>query len=684
MKISRRDFLTASTMAGAGLLIQPKLNSANSWALSRRRRHRLAFLSRRSKGALLGGTLDPGLVPKYAADLLMPPVMPRSRVIPRRNAADIDYYEIAVRQFRQQILPPGMRMTTVWGYGSVNHHRSFSYPGYTIEAKANRSVRVKWINGLRDFDGRFLPHLFAVDPTLHWANPAGGESGRDTRPTFTTTPPPYAGPVPIVSHLHGSLSPQESDGYPEAWYLSAANDIPAGFANTGTYFDIFRQSSPLGATWNPGTAVFEYPNNQRATTLWYHDHALGMTRLNVYAGLAGFYLIRGGPDDLPEGVLPGPARCLGLGGHGRSYEIPIVIQDRSFNADGTLFYPGSRAYFDDFTGPYIPGSDISPIHNPEFFGNTIVVNGRTWPVLHVEPRRYRLRLLNGSGSRFLILKLATNPLAARPAEPALPFWVIGSDGGFLPSPVQLDQLLMAKAERADVIVDFSELKGFELYLINEGPDEPFGGGEVGVDFEAADPGTTGQVMKFVVDLPLCGPDTSVNPATDGLTLPAFQALGTATNTRRLSLNEEDSAVLPGVGPRAALLGTLDEYNMPVHKRWMDPITENPALGATEIWELHNFTEDAHPIHVHAVQFQVVNRQALATDADGVTTAPATPVGDPIAPESWESGYKDTVISYPGQFARIKARFDVPGRFVWHCHVLEHEDNEMMRPYKVGP
>ena len=423
-------------------------------------------------------------------------------------------------------------------------------------------------------------------------------------------------------------------------------------------------------TWEPGTATFQYENDQRAGTLWYHDHTLGMTRLNVYAGPAGFYLLRRGPGDLPPAVLPGPAPQVGDPPGTKYYEIPIAIQDRSFNADGSLFYPDSREFFDGFTGPYIGtgDSDISPIWNPEFFGNTIVVNGRTWPFLGVEPRRYRFRFLNGCNSRFLILKVVTDPLAPRPSPAALPFWQLGGEGGFLPAPVQLAQLLMAPAERADVIIDFTGLPvGTELYLINEGPDEPFGGGISGTDFSAADPATTGQVMKFVV-VSLASRDTSQDPAR--LTLPAFNPLGAASNTRKVSLNEEDSAVLEDVGPRAALLGTLAADGAPVHLGWDDPITENPALNATEVWEIHNFTEDAHPIHIHEVQFQVIDRQPFG--------------GAARPPESWETGFKDTVIAYPDEITRVKALFDLPGRYVWHCHIVEHEDNEMMRPYFVGP
>ena len=313
------------------------------------------------------------------------------------------------------ILPASLGLqTTVWSYGAIDRPDSFHYPAFTIEATVDRPVRVKWVNELVDANGNFLPHLLPVDPTLHWANPGGGATGRDSRPEFAATPGPYTGPVPIVVHLHGGHNTEESDGYTEAWYLPAARNLPAGFAATGTMYDAFaaKFAEEWGQAWQPGTAVFQYANDQRPATLWFHDHTLGMTRLNVYAGPAGFYLLRGGASDLPAGTLPAPASTPGTA----SYEIPLAIQDRSFTADGALFYPPSRAFFDDFAGPYIPESDVSPIFNPEVFGNTMVVNGRTWPLLEVEPRRYRLRFLNGCNSRFLILKLASDPRAPRPAS----------------------------------------------------------------------------------------------------------------------------------------------------------------------------------------------------------------------------------------------------------------------------
>jgi FtsP/CotA-like multicopper oxidase with cupredoxin domain len=641
MELTRRQAIKLGAGAGAALFVP--------WQLG----------GRSALGATLSGpTLPATQIPKYRLPLVIPPAMPRTGVI-RRGGRNVDTYEIAVRQFGQRVLPPPLPESTVWGYGSVNHPGSFNYPAFTIEARWRRPVQVRWVNDLKDpATGRYLPHLLPVDPTLHWANPPGGRAGRDSRPAFSSTPGPYTGPVPFVTHLHGSEGVrQESDGYPEAWFLPAAGNIPPGFATTGTFYERFRRSSPLGGGWTPGSAVFRYPNEQRATTLWYHDHTLGMTRLNVYAGPAGFYLLRGGPSDSVAAVLPGPAPASGDRPGTSYHEIPLAIQDRSFDADGSLFYPDSREFFDGFAGPYIgeAGSDISPIWNPEFFGDAMLVNGRTWPFLEVEQRRYRFRVLNGCNSRFLVLQL----------DPALPFWQIGSEGGFLPAPVRLPRLLMAPAERADVIVDFSSVPtGSEVVLRNLGPDEPFGGGEPDDDFDAANPATTGQVMQFRV-VASRHRDTSLPP--ERLVLPRLDRLGPATKTRRVSLNEEDSAVLSGVGPRAALLGTLGATPRPLE--WDDPITERPAVGATEVWEMHNFTADAHPIHVHEVQFEVVDRQP-----HGGTSRP---------PEPWERGFKDTVIAYPGEITRIRARFSVAGRFVWHCHIVEHEDNEMMRPFQIG-
>ena len=496
--ISRRLFLTLCvTSAGSFLLV--RIGGGRAFALP------------------VGPTLDPVSLPKFVTPLLVPPVMPRAQTIVNPGGKPIDYYEISMRQIAQQILPAGHPPTPVWGYGAIRSASKqglliHNAPSLTIEAQWKRPVRVKWINELRrdpsDPSSPFLPHLLPVDPTLHWANPPGGTSGRDMRPTFASTPGPYTGPVPIVTHVHGAVGVgDESDGYAEAWYLPVAGGIDPDFAAVGTWYDFFGNKAavqgfvaPGALAWEAGTAVFQYPNEQRASTIWYHDHTLGMTRLNVYAGPAGFFIVRGGPSgdkavlDLRTGltaVLPGPAPIEGdkFPPNKTYFEIPIAVQDRSFNADGSLFYPDSREFFDEIAGPYIPDTDISPIWNPEFFGDTIMVNGNTWPFHAVQRRRYRLRFLNGCDSRFLILDFSQIP--------GVEVWQIGNEGGFLAAPVDLtsnhgNRLLMSPAERADVIVDFTNVPVGSYVLGNVGPDEPFGGGIPGVDFPVADPATTGR------------------------------------------------------------------------------------------------------------------------------------------------------------------------------------------------
>jgi FtsP/CotA-like multicopper oxidase with cupredoxin domain len=691
--ISRRDFLKLS---GAGLL--------SLYGITRGKTMLKAL------AVIPGGTLDPADVLKYQTPLLIPPVMPKAGIGKQKGGKNVDYYEISMRQISQQILPGDYPKTTVWGYGSVNGAGSknplllHNAPSLTIEAQVGRPVRIKWINDLVDDNGNYLPHLLPVDPTLHWSNPPGGMTGRDKRPTFDETPGAYTGPVPTVPHVHGAVGVgDESDGYAEAWYLPAAGNIPAEYATEGTWYNYFanKAAASFGAEWGPGFATFQYPNLNRASTIWYHDHALGMTRLNVYAGPAGFFIIRGGPDgdkavlDNRFGttaILPGPAPREGdkFPSNKTYYEIPVAIQDRAFNTDGSLFYPDTREFFDGMAGPYIPHGGMhdddmhgsfSPIWNPEFFGNMIMVNGNTWPYQTVEQRRYRFRFLNGCQSRFLILNFANIP--------GVEVWQIGNEGGFLAAPVNVtalgNTLLMGLAERADVIVDFTNVPVGNYVLGNLGPDEPFGGGEPDEDFDTADAGSTGQIMQFRV-VPAVAPDPTTPPMY--LQLPAITPLPTETVTRPLALIEKmgmgyDAEGHELEGPVEALLGTV-EGGMAVDKMWMEPITENPAVGATEVWEFYNTTGDAHPMHVHEVAFEVVNREGLVLDEEGDPIQPIELDGNITLAEPWETGFKDTVIAYPGQVTRVRAQFNTPGQFVWHCHIVEHEDNEMMRPYRIGP
>jgi spore coat protein A, manganese oxidase len=686
--LSRRSFIKAVGGAGVGFALYVYLPDG----------------VRRAVAQVAAEVMRGSEVEKFSTPMLIPPVMPRARTITLAGGKPVDYYEISVRQFEQQILPAGLPGTTVWGYGPAQWQSKravavHNAPSLTIEASHDRPVRVKWINGLVDEKGHYLPHLLPVDPTLHWANPPGGDEERDARPTFVETPGPYTGPVPLVTHVHGAVGVgDESDGYPEAWYLPAAQDIPNGYATAGTWYDFFagKAAAAFDATWGPGHATFQYPNPDRASTNWYHDHTLGMTRLNVYAGPAGFYLIRGGPDgdkavldsrDRTVAVLPGPAPKEGdkFPSAKTYYEIPMAVQDRSFNTDGSLFYPDSRAFFDGLVEDYIPNGEFSPIWNPEFFGDTIMVNGNTWPFQTVEQRRYRLRFLNGCQSRFLILDFGQIPFVE--------VWAVGNEGGFLATPVNLtaannNRLLMGLAERADLIVDFTHVPAGSYVLGNVGPDEPFGGGEPGEppdgDFDVADPSTTGQILQFRV-VPAIGPDLTTPP--QFLQLPPLTPLPSEDRVRALALIEKsdlgsDAEGNEVEGPVEALLGTVLEGETVEHL-WMDPVTENPAIGDTEVWEFYNTTADAHPMHVHEVAFEVVNREGLVLAGDEVVQPiELDRVITPPAP--WESGVKDTVVALPGQVTRIRATFPTPGQFVWHCHIVEHEDNEMMRPYRVGP
>ncbi|MFG1652285.1 multicopper oxidase family protein [Micromonospora sp. NPDC049275] len=615
--VTRRGLLAAGAAGGAAVLV-PGGSTATGHALA---------------GPV---PLDAADIPKYVAPLHIPPAMPAVSTGPER-----DTYVIAVRQFRQQILPPSWPRTTVWGYGSTTHPGSFGYPAPTIVARVDHPVRVTWINQLVDRRGDFLPHLLPVDPTLHWANPGGGNAGRDQHGHRDRLG--YRGPVPQVVHLHGGHSTQESDGHSEAWYLPVARDLPSDFAVCGSAYDEFRSrfAERCSLRWAPGSATFEYANDQAPATLWYHDHTLGVTSQNVYAGPAGFYLL-GGAGDLPDGVLPGPGPAHDDAPDARYHDIPLMIQDRSFTADGELLYPSG--------------------HSSPGVGSTIVVNGRTWPSLTVQRRRYRFRLLNASNNRFLLLSVAAHA-TTRPARPVLPVWQIGSDGGFLPEPVAHERVGLGPAQRVDVIVDFTDVPaGTELYLVNEGPDWAYRGGRPGVDFPPADPRTTGQVLRFVVT-EATGPDPSVPP--EQLRLPARPRLPAADRVRRLSLNERMSG--PS-GSMTMLLGTLDERGRGRPMRWSDPATEQPTLGATEVWEIRNFTRLVHPIHLHQAQFEVLGRGHSGR----------------ARPDPGERGWLDTVLAYPWEVTRIKARFDLPGRYAWHCHLLEHEDNEMMRPLIVLP
>ncbi|NUP13208.1 MAG: multicopper oxidase domain-containing protein [Polyangiaceae bacterium] len=608
--------------------------------------------------------LDPKSIEKFADPLVIPGVMP-----PIETGAERTDYRIAVRQFRQQVLPKSMPMTTVWGYGrqgdplpDADPASTFHYPAFTIEARSNNPVRVTWVNELVKADGTFLPHLLPVDSTIHWADPGG--QGHDHSGQSAL----YTGPVPTVTHVHGAHSFAHSDGHPEAWFLPNATNIPDGFSMRGP---TYASQEDVG----PGEAVFDYPMDEDAATLWYHDHSLGMTRLNVAAGLAGFWIIR---DEAEEALgLPGPAPSVGDAPGTRYYEIPLVLQDRTFLDDGSLSYPDSRAEYDGYEGPFIPDSQVPPIWGPEFFGNVIVVNGRTWPYLEVEPRLYRFRLLNGADARTFILQ---------PDNDDVEFQIIGSDGGLLAgAPVVEKQLLIGPAERVDMLVDFSGLAvGETVTLLNSGPDEAWGGPDVDPPQDPADPDTTGQVMQFRIVEPTGSGEAGAVPAD----LRTIEPLTPTAPHRDLLLQE--LAVDDGQYPYHVQLGTVAEGTLP----WAAPATEIIKVDDTEIWRVANTTEDAHPIHLHLIDFQILDRTPFDVEGfkaaeqawlDGTGPQPLLDdfmTGPPTGPALAEAGEKDTVMMIPGTITRIIARFDRVGSYVWHCHIIEHEDNDMMRPLEI--
>jgi len=507
-------------------------------------------------------------------------------------------YTIHMKQFYQKLhrdLPP----TKLWGYEG-------QYVGPTFEVRSGSPISVEWKNELPD------QHFLPIDHTLHGAE--------------TSLPD-----VRTVVHLHGAKVMPDSDGYPEAWYTN-------GYGETGPFFH---------------NRVYNYPNDQAAMALWYHDHALGITRLNLFAGLAGMYFVR----DAAEDALPLP--------RGR-YEVPLMFQDRLFNSNGSLSYPVQ----DPGVSPPIP-----PIWIPEFFGDTALVNGKAFPYFEVEPRKYRFRMLNACNARFLHMTLVNS----HDSHQQLSFYQIGADQGLLPQPVQLQDLLMGPAERFDVVIDFRGQSGKSFNLLNDGPSPFPGGGAVDLP----------QLIQFRVSRPLSQADQPL-PSHLG-SVPLLDPRD-ADVTRRLLLSEADD---PTTGdPIVGQLGTTDAG--PLH--WSDVVTEDPQAGSTEIWELYNATTDGHPIHVHLVRFQVLNRQNFDLNLFQ-STGKIKLIGPPEAPDANERpAWKDVVKAFPGdpdngigKITRIIQKFDLPHvpipphsalRYVWHCHILEHEDNDMMRPYDV--
>lgn len=504
---------------------------------------------------------DPATIPKFV-DELPKPMIAKPKY--SRGQQKNDYYELVMME-GQHRFHKHFPNSLIWGYNGL-------YPGPTIEASKDKTIYVKYKNQLP------LQHFLPVDFTLHAAN--------DSQEVRT------------VTHLHGANVDWQSDGHPEAWYTK-------DYRHTGPKFN---------------KEIHEYTNHQPGTTMWYHDHAMALTRLNVYAGLAGFYLLR---DALEErSNLP----C-------GDYEYPILIQDKSFNEDGSLFYPDEPPF-------PVP---VHPSITPGFVGNTIVVNGKLWPYLDVEPRKYRFRFLNGSNRRGYVISLSNGQ----------PMFQIGTDGGLLPAPQLIQSVELLPAERTDVIIDFSSCAGQEITLLN-------------TDTDFSDEHTN-VIMQFRVILPLKCEDTSEIP-------------------ERLAVSMDLHPHHAHIERQLPLTATTDEFGRPMlllnDRMYHDPATEKPSLDSVEIWNFINATPFIHPIHLHLIQFKILERRPFDLDIyqnEGIVQF----TGPPEEPRDYERGWKDTVKADAGKVTKIIMHWkDHVGNYMWHCHFLEHEDHDMMRPILV--
>jgi len=511
-----------------------------------------------------------------------------------------------MREISQQVLPPGCPRTKVWAYGlardPLNNPASFNSPARTIVAFKDRPVKVEWIHNE-------LPaqHMFPIDRSFHCG-------------TAVNCSPD----VRTVVHLHGAHCSDQSDGFPDAWVASNG-------AEKGTMYN---------------GSVYTYPNNQEGCTMWYHDHAAGITRLNVYAGLAGFYILRGNREISLQSLNQLPRY---------PFDIPIIIQDRFFFPNGSLAYPNAA-----FTSPRLYNMN---------FGNVFMANGVPWPKMLVERRKYRLRLLNGCNSRFLKMRFVSRA-GVKPAT--LSVWQVGTDGGLLNAPIDLTgkDIILSPAERADIVVDFGSATQGEEFMLTNSAAVPYPFGAV----PAAGDGMT-QVILFRAKKPLSTvvPNAQAPPPSLRNTKLALPANLESLPTRKLVLFDVVDVARIRIRRH---LGTDELGAMNFCDK--NNITENPALGSTEVWEVYNPTGETHPIHLHLVQFLVIDRRDISYVNGRRFLGPTQ---FPVLPE--ERGPKDTVRVDPSHVVRLVAKFDLPGLYVWHCHLLEHEDYDMMRPMCVG-
>jgi spore coat protein A len=647
------------------------------------------------------GLSDPALQPKFV-NLVPDAMAPGFIYQPDKKTGE---YTVRIQKAKQAtgLIDPATGKalkTDVWGYGDPNDGL-FTWPGRTFEVRSVSAggpdeTVVNWQNGLRPVDGHLLP----VDTNLHWCYSLHGASSANGV-DYTQYSIAEHG-VPIITHLHGGHSDFQYDGNPEFFYG------PEGMNRV------------IGPQWDAVsggfTEKFRYDNNVDAGNLWYHDHALGITRLNVYAGLAGYYFVR----DLFDTGISANTKKGGnpLGLPAWPYEKAYAIQDRMFRDTGELFYPAfpDEPFYNDFIigeDAELP-PDLFPDGGPsalaEFFGDHMVVNGVIWPKENVEPRNYRMHLLNGTDSRFMAIRfrVAAGPAATDlvgAGEP-LTFHVIGSDQGLAPAAIETERLVFEPGSRYDIVVDFSQVPfGSRVIMENIGGDAPFGG-----DFGCGDGDEddcfvnrcTDRVMAFDVVLPLDNKDA------DAWSVAGFEDSTRNESRTREPTNVRKVALFEGVdefGRLQPLLGTVDGESGDGFSdayTWFQATTEAPMLGAEEDWEIYNFTGDAHPIHLHLVNFETIGRNELvATEGAMVPTtqhngtsgmvasfsnvAKGADISASIGPAQGyvETTRKDMVTALPEQVTTIRVSpFDKTGRYVWHCHILSHEDHEMMRVLEV--
>ncbi len=595
------------------------------------------------------------------------------KYVPRRDRLKIIAAQI--RQFTGLVGGDGVTpvATTVWGYGPKDAR--VSWPGMTIERHvADAPLKVVWKNHLYGpVHEAPLPHLLPVEASLHRTY---------SLPGYEQYSMEIDG-VPLVPHVHGGRNDWSSDGNP-GFFFSPSNEIKGPRWATKSY-------TYGGADWN-----------DKAGMMWYHDHAPGITRLNVYAGLAGLFVLR---DDLDTGRPDNP-----LGLPGGPYELGFAIQDRMFRHNGELFfptYPGDplHADFIDGEGAALP-PDVLPAGGPSalaaFFGDHMVVNGVIWPKYSVECRQYRVRLLNGSDSRFMRLRLKMVP--AGETDPAvgaiLPFYVIGSDQSLNARAALVEEADFLPGERLDLVIDFKMVPvGYRVIVENLFGDAPYRGGLPAVD-DLFPNRRTDRIMAFDTELPF---DTTI---TDAVVMEGYELGGGPNVTAAPPVRIRRLALFKGVdekGRPRPLLGTAEPVTDVAGNvvngalPWHAPITENPCVGDTEVWEIYNTTGEAHPVHVHLVHFEVLDREGFSADAfpqpvlqhngsQGLGFRLENIVTDGVVsgPGVTEQSRRDMVMSLPGQVTRIKMTFGKPGRYVWHCYIRSHEDSEMMRPFHVGP